>query len=140
MDRVALVLVIAGGISPLVALVVGMLRLGRRCSRRYLALVGGYYALQGTMLLGMVWWSRSVPWPYEQPVPLICTFGALAILGGPILTIALVERALALPRYPEGHCQSCGYNLTGNLSGRCPECGNAVGKEVGTGGPEGTDA
>ena len=25
-----------------------------------------------------------------------------------------------------GVCSSCGYNLTGNVSGRCPECGTAV--------------
>jgi hypothetical protein len=25
--------------------------------------------------------------------------------------------------YPPGHCQTCGYNLTGNVSGVCPECG-----------------
>ncbi len=25
--------------------------------------------------------------------------------------------------YPLGHCQKCGYNLTGNVSGKCPECG-----------------
>ena len=24
---------------------------------------------------------------------------------------------------PPGHCQKCGYSLTGNLSGVCPECG-----------------
>jgi hypothetical protein len=29
-------------------------------------------------------------------------------------------------RPPPGHCQKCGYNLTGNVSGRCPECGEAV--------------
>ncbi len=28
-----------------------------------------------------------------------------------------------------GHCQHCGYNLTGNVSGRCPECGTAVGDD-----------
>ncbi|HEV2688413.1 MAG TPA: hypothetical protein VGV35_07655, partial [Bryobacteraceae bacterium] len=27
-----------------------------------------------------------------------------------------------------GLCQSCGYNLTGNTSGVCPECGTAIGK------------
>ena len=27
------------------------------------------------------------------------------------------------PRTLPGHCKKCGYNLTGNESGRCPECG-----------------
>jgi len=27
---------------------------------------------------------------------------------------------------PSMLCQNCGYNLTGNVSGRCPECGEAV--------------
>ena len=26
-------------------------------------------------------------------------------------------------RPPAGHCQTCGYDLTGNVSGKCPECG-----------------
>jgi hypothetical protein len=25
-----------------------------------------------------------------------------------------------------GHCANCAYNLTGNLSGVCPECGKAI--------------
>jgi hypothetical protein len=25
--------------------------------------------------------------------------------------------------FPPGCCKTCGYNLTGNVSGRCPECG-----------------
>lgn len=25
-----------------------------------------------------------------------------------------------------GHCRECGYNLTGNESGICPECGTEV--------------
>ncbi len=29
------------------------------------------------------------------------------------------ERRIYLP----GHCQHCSYNLTGNVSGICPECG-----------------
>jgi hypothetical protein len=29
-------------------------------------------------------------------------------------------------RLPPGHCQKCGYNLTGNLSGVCPECGESI--------------
>jgi hypothetical protein len=28
--------------------------------------------------------------------------------------------------HKEGCCRNCGYDLTGNLSGRCPECGTLV--------------
>lgn len=27
---------------------------------------------------------------------------------------------------PPGHCKACGYNLTGKVSGICPECGTAT--------------
>lgn len=38
-----------------------------------------------------------------------------------VLAFGLLHR---LDRRPKpGHCGSCGYNLTGNLSGVCPECG-----------------
>jgi len=29
-------------------------------------------------------------------------------------------------RVPPGRCQRCGYNLTGNVSGTCPECGKKI--------------
>jgi hypothetical protein len=29
-------------------------------------------------------------------------------------------------RTPGGHCEKCGYDLTGNVSGRCPECGEVA--------------
>ncbi len=29
-------------------------------------------------------------------------------------------------RLPEGVCRTCGYDLTGNVSGRCPECGTPI--------------
>ena len=28
--------------------------------------------------------------------------------------------------HPIGHCQRCGYDLFGNVSGRCPECGTTI--------------
>lgn len=30
------------------------------------------------------------------------------------------------PGFPAGHCQSCGYDLTGNTSRVCPECGEPI--------------
>jgi hypothetical protein len=38
-------------------------------------------------------------------------------------TSLLVQRG---KRRQAGCCRSCGYNLTGNVSGICPECGTAV--------------
>jgi hypothetical protein len=36
----------------------------------------------------------------------------------------------AVQRIQAGSCRSCGYDLTGNVSGRCPECGAAGRPEV----------
>ncbi len=39
-------------------------------------------------------------------------------------TISMLRAAgRRLRRKPPGHCRKCGYNLTGNVSGVCPECG-----------------
>ncbi len=32
-------------------------------------------------------------------------------------------------RFPPTNCQKCGYDLTGNVSGRCPECGQGINSE-----------
>ncbi len=33
-------------------------------------------------------------------------------------------------KHPPGHCPHCGYDLTGNESGVCPECGRAIAAEA----------
>ncbi len=55
------------------------------------------------------------------------------MIGLPLLTAYLAARVTyKLMRWetiddPEGRfCEHCGYDLTGNGSGRCPECGTAV--------------
>jgi len=35
-------------------------------------------------------------------------------------------------RISPGHCNNCNYNLTGNVSGTCPECGTSSSEEVKT--------
>lgn len=51
---------------------------------------------------------------------------ALIVLGAPALAFAstcgILNRVLK-ELYPSGFCQNCGYDLTGNVSGVCPECG-----------------
>ncbi|HPM24999.1 MAG TPA: hypothetical protein PLP66_13915 [Phycisphaerae bacterium] len=41
------------------------------------------------------------------------------------------HRILARTPRPHGHCPKCGYDLTGNTSGVCPECGGAVSRHDG---------
>ena len=51
----------------------------------------------------------------------------LAILLGmyPLMRCVFAARN-AWTRRGVRHCSVCGYNLTGNTSGRCPECGTAA--------------
>jgi hypothetical protein len=53
---------------------------------------------------------RFVVW-----IPAAC---AVALAGA----LWVRDRRRAWP----GQCVHCGYNLTGNISGRCPECGREV--------------
>lgn len=45
----------------------------------------------------------------------------LMLTVGPTLVLLRWRR-----RTPPGCCRDCGYNLTGNVTGRCPECGNRI--------------
>ena len=43
-----------------------------------------------------------------------------------LLPIWWLVRVRAKPTVKDNKCPACGYNLTGNTSGVCPECGTAV--------------
>lgn len=55
---------------------------------------------------------------------LFCLFVWVILVGIPAaesgVTAAREERL-------RGHCPACEYDLTGNTSGRCPECGHVIG-------------
>ena len=72
------------------------------------------------LFLGDLDIQRQVP----KPVPLKRIAGyaipfALALASA--IYLWLKDRP-----YARGYCHQCGYNLRGNLSGRCPECGSVV--------------
>jgi hypothetical protein len=50
---------------------------------------------------------------------------ALVLLTAPLPTVRLWRR-LRRRRFAPGHCRGCGYDLRGNESGVCPECGQAA--------------
>lgn len=72
--------------------------------------------------------------PASPPV-LFPSWGTLR--GGPFVVFPLwipaalfglfgLWRFRRASRLPPGRCTACGYDLRGNESGRCPECGEAV--------------
>jgi hypothetical protein len=57
-------------------------------------------------------------------------FTVLAILGALFLAFGLFSALTLRGRIRSDQfrlCQQCGYNITGNTTGRCPECGRAIG-------------
>lgn len=51
-------------------------------------------------------------------------------VGCPVLVMAGIGRWFRRPVL-SGCCRQCGYNLTGNVSGVCPECGTTTGRGAG---------
>lgn len=70
-------------------------------------------------------------WPVTPATPVT----RLTVVFVPIALIAIIITIVAgfrwaavgrSPGFPE--CEHCGFNLTGNESGVCPECGRSVGR------------
>jgi len=94
--------------------------------------VGSYYvrerrfplARQRQLVLG-----RGRVEVYDNNGPLILVpYGAVAIVLGIAPTLWVLERYFT-QRTPTDSCAACGYNLTGNISGVCPECGTVVARK-----------
>jgi predicted Zn-ribbon and HTH transcriptional regulator len=80
--------------------------------------------------LAMVWIGDEWYWP--GPKKCFCTLVCHLSLSYFACSLSILLLVGALPtaflwyrdrRYPPGHCQTCGYDLTGNETGTCPECG-----------------
>ena len=50
----------------------------------------------------------------------------LSLLGGTLIAVGAMVGVRRLHPHPAGCCEKCGYNLMGNVSGICPECGTAT--------------
>lgn len=60
----------------------------------------------------------------QDPPWAVSLTGLILLAGVPVwLAIVIGRRRYRqlMGRYPLGRCQKCGYDLTGNVSGRCPE-------------------
>lgn len=64
---------------------------------------------------------------YFSPVNLVGDWLMVCAAGGLVLWARRLARgARRQRRAARGECVVCGYNLTGNVSGRCPECGHPI--------------
>lgn len=50
---------------------------------------------------------------------------AILIIAG-VLSGRKLGKRMATGMVRHGYCEACGYNLTGNWSGVCPECGTPI--------------
>lgn len=91
----------------------------------------GMLALLGAALIGYAGAGGIIARLAPQTGDLV---GFLALEGTlvaiPCIVVAYIAASLPTVTYAdapnENRCQKCGYNLTGNVSGRCPECGTPL--------------
>ena len=121
------------GLIPFVVLAVKMSGYARTEIRRtcYAMCLCGLIGILGFMVPGHVgvWYPAYGPGRMSSTavlaflfIPIYCT-GTL-VLG--LLIGKLITNAPWFRPFPVGYCQQCGYNLRGNLSGVCPECGRPL--------------
>lgn len=70
--------------------------------------------------MGVEWYQVGNTWIWVLPMWMLVV--AFALLPSAWAIGRVVRRVQPTP----GRCFNCGYNLTGNLSGVCPECGTAI--------------
>ena len=96
-------------VSVIAGLAFGIVKTQRPIRLAWLFGIGMFVANGGVMLLMFEWYA--------------CLFH----LGHVVLPVATTAAWLRLSHAKQpGRCQECDYDLTGNVSGTCPECGTAV--------------
>jgi len=100
---------------------------------RFGCLVSGYNPYLGESEQGLRVHRRDAPWPEWLPYCDLPDGWDLSHAWVIVLPLWMPFVILAIPTVllwwrdcrsiPPGHCQQCGYDLTGNVSGVCPECG-----------------
>lgn len=81
-----------------------------------------YARLHDPRFFPRIWPSIDTTWGTEIVLPLWLPIIALSVL--PLLWLCRMRKFRRRQR--SNCCTACGYNLTGNVSGVCPECGTAI--------------
>lgn len=94
---------------------------------------------QGALVMGVPPYPNPRGWFFNETnfnhifwLPFIETNIPPIAIGMPLWIPFAVTVAIAFASWrslralPPGHCRKCDYDLTGNVSGMCPECGEKV--------------
>lgn len=102
------------------------------------AALGGTWAIGNVALVnepqlkiadGALWVNLGVAWVATQPPqPKYLHFLRVPfpVILVPLAIVTALFWLAGREGRPAHHCQRCGYNLTGNVSGTCPECGATI--------------
>ncbi len=105
-------------------------RIRRRCRRRVFRHWQIWAAIGiGGVAFGLGGWLREELHPlvghYLSFAPFVVCIVLVCLFAGAVgrkVEEPYIREELALA----GYCPCCGYNLTGNVSGVCPECGEGI--------------
>ena len=116
------------GWQCLLAAVIGAI--GGRLNQWRMTLTGTFFMVAVlVVVVYVVEWLRRFPVDPVNPLIMLVplTLGYAVIL----LPACAVHAMVALHGQVKtvGRCQVCNYNLFGNVSGKCPECGTMVAKD-----------
>jgi hypothetical protein len=81
--------------------------------------------------ISVIWWTmrRWQCWlPYYARDPVV-PLSTITLPLWPVPAALIFATIITYRRHRMAdplHCRKCGYNLTGNVSGRCPECGEEI--------------
>jgi len=82
----------------------------------------GWWALSFAARGGLIWLPRVKYWLWDDWIVVLPLWIPFLVAALPTGWLWWRDRRRIAP----GHCEKCGYNLTGNISGICPECGEKV--------------
>lgn len=74
----------------------------------------------------------EVSWPTLKAAGRHCAVDVVWLVPAIALLLGIHTAVLAQLRNDRTSCHGCGYSLTGNRSGRCPECGALVPRSAGS--------
>jgi hypothetical protein len=104
--------------APPAGIIVGLIAAARGWPNRSI------YAIATSEFLGTVTLGLWAGLAMRNVDPARYAFTGLIVGGAVGLIVAEMLRGQAKVNYPV--CAVCGYNLTGNVSGVCPECGRMM--------------